>query len=293
MYKSLRIVRPINLIIIALTMFVVSWFFFEQSLVELLSDSIFWSKTLVMVTLAASGNMINDYFDLTVDEINRPDRISIGKYWSKRGVMMMYVELSVLVVVFTYFLYSHFEHFIFITIPLTMWFGLLLYTPILKRWHFIGNSWVALCTAMVPIWAILGSPVNQSSQGKWEIIFFFSCLAFFVNLLREVLKDIEDKEGDKRGGYRSVIIAFGSRFTLYMVFSISIAILVLELIFFSLYGSKGFSRFLFLILVVVPTLVFLWQMARRNPLMEPALLSKNLKSMMLMALVFLVLSKWI
>ena len=274
-------------------MFVVSWFFFEQSLVELLSDSIFWCKTLVMVSLAASGNIINDYFDQTVDEINCPDRVSIGKYWSNSGVMLIYVELSILVFAFSYFLFSHFHHFVFALVPLIMWLGLLLYTPILKKWHFLGNGWVAICTAAVPVWAILGAPFNQTSQVKWEVILFFSSLAFFVNLLREVLKDIEDMEGDRKGGYRSVIIAFGGTVTKYVVFSISMAILILESIYFSLYGSNGASRFLFFILVLMPTLAFLWRMFHKNPLLSPTLFSKFLKGMMLMALIFLLVSKWI
>jgi 4-hydroxybenzoate polyprenyltransferase len=293
LYKSIWIIRPINLIIIVLTMVSVHLFFFEQSVVDVLCDQVLWRKITVMVLLAAAGNIMNDYFDVKEDLINRPQRVSLTDSMSRKWALLVYVLLSAYMMLLSYQLSVMRSDFFFIIIPLFIWLGLLFYSPILKRFPFVANIWVAFCTAMVPVWTIWEFQNNNELFARLGGIYFFSALAFCTNLIREMIKDIEDQKGDLVVGKQTTIIVFGSSITKRVIYFLIVGVLVLEGIYGWMFLQPDFTCILFALLILIPAIIILPLFSLYSVIERPQFFSSYFKVMMVLALLFLFFSTMI
>ncbi len=164
------------------------------------------------VLIAAGGYIINDYFDIKIDRINKPHRVWIGKTISRRSALLTHQIFSGLAILLVFPLgWKAVGIHIFST-------GLLwLYASGFKKKPFIGNFVVALLTALVIAEvAIIYSPANR-------LIYMYAVFAFFINLIREIVKDMEDIRGDEHHGARTLPILYGIHKTknfLYMLMGI-------------------------------------------------------------------------
>jgi 4-hydroxybenzoate polyprenyltransferase len=205
----LSLVRWPNLIIIAATM-LVSFFALQGQEIQLSSLDL---NGLIMITLsvlfiAAAGNVINDVQDYEIDLINKPDKVIIEKHLSKYGANVLYVILNVLALMLSALVgaKTQFEGGFYI-IP--MMIGLLyLYSMYFKKMPLIGNVVVALLSAsaiVIPHWFN-----NQSFDYEDQIIaYLYFAFALILSLVREIVKDIEDIEGDKAQGAKTLPILVG------------------------------------------------------------------------------------
>ncbi len=229
-WAFIKTTRPVNLLIIAATM-VFMRYFIEGSYVKLLihrgliSDSSrisnfhFSLLTLVMVFLAASGNLINDYFDVKVDRINKPYRITIGKTLKRRVAMAAHHGLNSMAVLLGIYLGWVEKTWFYAFTPLIIASSLWFYSFYLKKTFLLGNILVALVVSVVPIWTcyeLLTLPITTPNSLIISMHLFFAAIiigytiqAYIISLLREIVKDAEDVEGDKEFGYRTMPIVWG------------------------------------------------------------------------------------
>ncbi|WP_048058122.1 geranylgeranylglycerol-phosphate geranylgeranyltransferase [Pyrococcus yayanosii] len=149
---------------------------------------------LVVFLGCAGGNTVNDYFDYEIDMINRPNRPLPRGALSRRLALYYSLLLYALGLSFAYFL--GFKAFIFAFSAYTLTF---IYAWKLKPLPFVGNVAVALLTGATPIYGALG-------VGRIGLAGYLAICAFLVNVAREIMKDIEDVEGDKRLGARTLPI---------------------------------------------------------------------------------------
>lgn len=228
----LKIIRPVNLLIMALTMLFLRYFYFKTNLdvfgVELLAkDWQYCFLVLSVLTSAAAGYVINDLFDIEADLINKPDKVIVEKTISKRQTLMIYTVLVLISVGFA----GASIHSNILPLIVTVFFNfmLFLYSFKLKSMTFIGNVAISGIIAFVPAYALLydvpttlfridESTYEHFSKSILEekfngFIFFFMEMAFFINLSRELIKDILDIEGDKMLNIKTIPIVFGSRRT--------------------------------------------------------------------------------
>jgi 4-hydroxybenzoate polyprenyltransferase len=148
--------------------------------------------------IAAGGYIINDYFDVKIDLVNKPDKVLISKVFTKKNALQIYVLLNVLALLAGFW--------VDIKIALIQIFcGLSLYwyALYLKKIALLGNGLVALLSAMVVLLA------NVLYGKNFPLVYLFAGFAFFISLIRELLKDIEDIEGDKAGNCQTFPILFG------------------------------------------------------------------------------------
>ncbi|MFT5859342.1 MAG: 4-hydroxybenzoate polyprenyltransferase [Flavobacteriaceae bacterium] len=255
----IRLIRPLNLLIIALTMYGLGWYFDPMegcSCTYIVTELPFFLLVLSTVMIAAGGNIINDYFDVRADRINKPDRLIIGKHVKKRVAIVSHWVLNLvafsIAVYLSYKMQSFWYMFIHLFSINILWF----YSLYFKRKFLTGNILVAALTAMVPVLvgiffqqSMLTNPVSgftiyypfMDVRGV-DIILHISLglasFAFLLNLAREIVKDIEDIEGDKLLKATTIPIKLGTVKSKWII-----AIVLMLSISMSVYFGMRFSDF--------------------------------------------------
>jgi geranylgeranylglycerol-phosphate geranylgeranyltransferase len=198
---------------------------------------------LVGFLITAAGNTINDIIDVDIDRINRPQRplpslkLTINQTWI----------LFVLLVVFSLILSLFINQFAFLIALLSIAL-LILYSVTLKRILLFGNVVISFLTAYA---FIFGGIVVGNVKGAIIPAMF----AFLINLIREVVKDMEDIEGDKLAGVNTFPIKFGSKASKYLVTAVSSVLFFFTFVPF-LFHVYEIEFFLIVMLIVNPILVY-------------------------------------
>jgi 4-hydroxybenzoate polyprenyltransferase len=230
----LRLIRPVNLFIIILTMYGTVYYVQRTSLFY--GYSISWIDFILLVfstcLIAAGGNIINDYFDVKADRINKPEKLIITKHIKRRWAIVSHWSFNGIAFLIGIYLSIKYNSLSFVFVHLIsinlLWF----YSMYFKRKVLIGNIMIAFLTALVPILALLFmiySP-NDSNQladpsafgwimdYDFALIQFITFFAFVQNLAREILKDIQDIEGDKLIYVKSLPMVIGIKKTMAITF---------------------------------------------------------------------------
>ncbi|USS41719.1 geranylgeranylglycerol-phosphate geranylgeranyltransferase [Thermococcus aggregans] len=140
------------------------------------------------------GNIINDYFDYEIDKINRPNRPLPRGALSRKAALVYGLCLAVLGLLISYML--NLWAFLF---ALGAYILMYFYAWKLKPAPFVGNLTVAALTGVTPLYGAV-------AVGKIGLAGYLALCAFLVNVAREIFKDIEDVEGDKAHGARTLPI---------------------------------------------------------------------------------------
>jgi 4-hydroxybenzoate polyprenyltransferase len=175
---------------------------------------------LATVCLTAGGYVINDYFDIKTDLINK-GKVIVGTKVPRRQAMMWHNLLNIVGVAIGFYI-SYIAGYIWLGALFLVVSGLLyFYSASYKRQFLIGNIVVALLTGMVPMlvvfyeWPALYKyyAVNAVTVPEFSFIVYwvggFALFAFLSNLIREIIKDIEDFEGDKAYGRNTIPVVIG------------------------------------------------------------------------------------
>ncbi len=245
----LKLIRYKNLIIIAFTMYLFKYLLINK-MAHNLSDFQFFLFVFSIVLIAASGNIINDIFDIKTDAINKPNKQIVTTIISKEKAYIIYYILAFLGLVFGVFLSVLANRKMYFWIyPVTIAL-LYVYSSYFKKKFLIGNIIVSFLTAF-PI-LFLGL-LEFKDTGYFTILYFYFLFAFLLNFAREIIKDIQDVKGDKILKMKTLAIVFGKNKSIYIVKVILVLILLFLsfwMYYFSFYQIY-FSIYLFL-LVVLP-----------------------------------------
>jgi 4-hydroxybenzoate polyprenyltransferase len=213
-----RLVRPLNLAIIGLTMYGIRFYLKHSnpSLREIDDSLSFFLLVISTIFIAAAGNIINDYFDVKADRINKPEKLIITKHIKKRWAIVTHWLLNGLGFLIALSFSIQFNSFSLAFIHLLSINALWFYSTYFKRKLFLGNLIVALLTAFIPLLVLLfyhilanERKVETSTLYGPQLILFLALFAFIQNLAREIIKDTQDIEGDKTIHVRSVPMKFG------------------------------------------------------------------------------------
>jgi len=191
----LKFIRPINFLITFISVIAAALISRSAAISYFM---VFLAAISASFTLAA-GNIINDIYDLEIDRINRPQRpLPSGTVTIKEALIFYFAFLLISVLI------SVQINIQAVVIVLASHLLLFLYSKYLKRILFVGNFTVAFLTGLVFIFG--GVIVENPSAAVIPAVF-----AFFINLIREIVKDMEDVEGDKQAGATTFPVKFGSR----------------------------------------------------------------------------------
>ena len=221
----LRLIRLPNVVFVALFQILLRYGIVLPLLAEANIEPVLTTLQFILLVtattaLTASGNVINDYFDVNVDKINRPDRVIVGNTIDRRTVLLIHVILTFIGVgcglYIALWLHKELYAFVFIAIPVLLWF----YSTLFKKQFLIGNLVVAILTAATA-WIVVsaefsalivkvGNSITTTSpcQTAWTYCSVYAIFAFMVNVAREIVKDMEDAKGDAACGCRTFSIYF-------------------------------------------------------------------------------------
>jgi 4-hydroxybenzoate polyprenyltransferase len=180
-------------------------------------DEFFWLLSIASIFIAAAGYIINDYFDINIDRINKPDKLVVDATINRRWAILLHLILSFLGFAISAYLSWKIQSFLLLVFNTGCIFLLWFYSTTLKKKLLVGNIAISLLTAWVILVLYLALE-NNYGVGKVDKqallqIFKFAALyagfAFIISLIREVVKDMEDMEGDARYGCRTMPIAWG------------------------------------------------------------------------------------
>ena len=210
-----KIIRWKNLAIISLSQIFIKFFFIDFFIQEdQLLNANFVILLIVTILIAASGYIVNDIYDYNLDQINKPEKVVLGKFLKSRDAIIIYMMFNCLAIVLSIFLCMKIEQEIYILVFLLIIYCLWLYSKKLKKYKIIGNILIAFFISLSILNVPLFSYKNILSDDRFFvflIISIFSVLAFLINVKREIIKDIEDIEGDKIHKVKSLPIIFGTK----------------------------------------------------------------------------------
>ena len=189
--------------------------------------------------IGAAGYIINDYFDINIDEVNKPEKMIVDKVINRRWAIAWHFILSLTGILFTLLALPLFEKWYLILgnifCIVLLWF----YSTTFKRKLLVGNIAISILTAWT-ILLIFFSKVSVSDafdpdhtgQPKFfRFAFLYAGFAFIISLIREAIKDIEDMPGDTRYGCKTMPIVWGVNATkvyiaVWMIILISIIVII-------------------------------------------------------------------
>lgn len=180
--------------------------------------------------VTASGNIINDYYDIEADRINRPSRILPSEIVLPTTAVLFYLAFNVAALILSLLLSLELFVIAFITVTL-----LFLYSYGLKNIPLVGNAVIAFLTGLA---FIFGSVI----VGNILCGFIPALFAFMINFMRELVKDIEDIDGDKTAGFSTYPIKYGivNSVSIITIFGITLILLTTLPFLFSIYNVKYF-----------------------------------------------------
>jgi len=293
---GLRLVRLPNLGIIVLTQYLLRYCilapYLDSGFTGMMSTFTDFSL-LVLATLliAAGGYVINDYFDIKIDTINRPDKVAVNRIITPRGAIKLHIILNIVAIAIGFYLAYRIRvvsfGFIFPFISGLLW----IYSAKYKRVLIWGNlivsalsSFVILIVWLFEFFWIRMSPVlfiTAMPDFRWitKIFLAYALFAFFVSLFREIIKDMEDCDGDASNGCHTLPVVAGMKVSAWVV-----AALVLFTILLLAYGQIILFRmemtllFWYLMIAIqAPAIYLLYQIFRagtKNDYANLSMLSK-------------------
>jgi 4-hydroxybenzoate polyprenyltransferase len=289
----LKLIRIQNLLIIAFTQYMVRWCLILPLTGKdmTLGEFHFFLLSLSTVLIAAAGYIINDYFDVKIDKVNKPERMVIDKGVKRRVAIGAHTVINILAIVIALYLSLYYHDWKLVVIYAIAETGLWLYSTNFKRQFLSGNLVIAFFTALVPF-------IAAYNELAWHIeyralVFPFvagiSFFAFITTLLREIIKDIEDQDGDKEYGCKTMPIVLGVKTCKRIVIALCIATMI-SLAFIQCYMlmlNAPMSFYYFLIALQLPLAFLIWKTARAQSKSDFRIAGNTAKLIMLLGICYL------
>ncbi len=222
-FAFFRLIRFPNLVFIALTQLLFRFFVlpfvysgYGGSLEKIrLVPHLFYSLLWASVLIAAAGYIINDYFDVNIDLINKPSKLIIGRHIKRRWAIFFHISFSLIGLLLSIFVGFRLRNLYVPGFNLLSIIALWLYSTTFKKKLLIGNLLIALLTAWVILVLTFAEyrfqiyPSTQLWKGLLKLSFFYAGFAFMISIVREAVKDMEDLPGDAAYNCTTMPIVWG------------------------------------------------------------------------------------
>jgi 4-hydroxybenzoate polyprenyltransferase len=271
----IKITRPLNVIITFLVV-VVTILISEKNRTELIVVIL---ASLSAALTAAAGNIVNDIYDIDTDRVSHPNRVLVVSSLSTKEAWFEYFFINLIAA----FIVAALSPILLIFVLFTA-FLLFIYSYQLKKLPLFGNIIIAIITGLAFIY-------GGFAAGYPEVAVVPAVFAFLINLIREIVKDMQDIAGDSKLNYKSFPILFGINASKRLIIYISLGLILFTLYPFLTQLYK-IEYFIFVMLIVNPVLVlclkYLFDKHKENNL---DIVSKLLKLDMVLGLIAIYLGK--
>jgi 4-hydroxybenzoate polyprenyltransferase len=282
MKQKIALIRPLNLVIVLITMLVVLLKYQNQQTEQ------FWLQMIYLimpaVLTAAAGYIINDIKDVDIDKINKPGKNLIGESISVKQAYIVYAILNLVSLAVSFLLNEQYAMINLCIISL-----LYLYAYQLKSVPLLGNILVAMCSAAVVACCVL------IAGFKTQIGFFnftgYIGFAFLITLIRELVKTIEDMDGDKVYGINTYPVVLGVKATKILIYFLSgFVILLCGIYSFIAWGVSMYASAIIMGLVTLAMFYFINFLSKAKEKSNYNKASQLLKGIIVLGLLNLIFS---
>ncbi|MCX7953670.1 MAG: geranylgeranylglycerol-phosphate geranylgeranyltransferase [Bacteroidales bacterium] len=269
----------------------------------MLSEIYFALLVLSVVLISAAGYITNDFFDINTDSINHPNSVVIGVKISKKRAMLLSNIFNFIGILLGFICSYHINYPKFVIIYLLIVSTLWLYPWFFKKMLLIGNIIISALVAIIPFFPFLyeiaiTNPIIQKYPTKDINIAFanmflfvagFSFFAFFLTLLREIIKDNADFLGDYSINRRTVPVVFGIK-TAKIISVVIIFFIILSLFAANFYFLRDITSLLYLTtFVIVPLVIISYKIKKAQNAKDFYKISNILKIIMLLGISYAII----
>ncbi len=304
----LKLIRIENLLIIAITQICIKYLVFSTiNEVSNFSITLFSISLASTLLIAAAGYIINDYFDVKTDKINRPETVVVDVSIKRRWAMILHIIFSVTGLLLGLYLALKCHNLKLLSFQILSIILLWFYSTHFKKQLLVGNIVVSLLTATIPVMPMvydyyLGGVdyrlllfLTPFLKTLIIIVFGYSGFAFLTSFAREVIKDMEDYKGDVQTGCKTMPIVWGiitSKVVTFFVIIITIGLLLLAGLKFY-YENQYIAVYYITFLVLLPLVVLMIMVMRSKTSKDFKMASLLLKFIMLFGIAFTFIIKYL
>lgn len=299
--KSIKIIRPINLIIIVLTQLLCRWSITNVPFIQtvgvhpMLNNLHFALLVLSTVLIAAGGYIVNDVVDVDIDNVNKPDKMVVSKHITEGNAMKLYFLFTILGLALGAYIAWAIELKKLVMLHVMMVAFLFFYAHFLKQKLLIGNVIVSFCTSFTILILVFFDldhvhDMNESQGliyiGTYAALVSYSLFAFLTTLMREIVKDLEDKIGDSDFDCRTVPIVWGDKVAKKIVSGLGVILILIFSLFIVLFFQNQYYKGLFVVLfcLLLPSVFFQYKLFFANEKKQYNQLSLLLKVIMVLGI---------
>ncbi|EDP94943.1 geranylgeranylglycerol-phosphate geranylgeranyltransferase [Kordia algicida OT-1] len=290
MTKFLQLIRFPNLVMIALTQLLFFYYWivpFDKCYIKI---DLFSCVVLATVFIAVGGNIINDIFDVKTDRINKPHKVFIDTFISKKNAYLGYFLFTFVGIGLGSYAGFMIDRWWISLLFIGIAVLLFLYSSYLKGFPLIGNIVVSALVAS-SLFILIAFDKGHTIRGKHYnyfkdvsliAIYIYGTFAFLINLMRELVKDIEDVNGDYNANISTLPIVLG-RNRVNKIIAILAALLICFILYItSIYlQGKTVTTVYTLFTILLPLLYFIIKIWQADSKREYKMLSLLLKFIML------------
>lgn len=266
MLLFLKSIRYKNLLLIATMQLIFFYGFLKILKIPVaLNDWQYVLLIIATVCIAAGGYLMNNIEDQETDTINKPENVVIGQSISENSAYTIYIILTIIGVGIGFYLSNYVAKPSFTGIFIITAITLYIYATSLKQTLLIGNIIIALLTALsvVIVGLFMLYPMitaqNQSALAViFKIILDYASFAFIINFIREIIKDLEDINGDYNLGMKTLPIVLGVKRTKKIVALLTVIPIALLLAYVNNYFFQNnlILATLYAIVLVIAPLIY-------------------------------------
>lgn len=295
----LKLIRYKNLLMVLLTMVLTKYALLEShSSNTLLSHFNFIILTTAVLLITASGYIINDIFDIETDKINKPSKLFLDKNFSIKKAWSFYILLNVFGLALGIFVSiatnTPLNSLYFIVTAIILFF----YSKSFKKIALIGNLIVSFLCALVIFlvseFKFIGTNLESSSKISSDLIIaIYLFFSFTITLIREIIKDIEDVNGDLKIKAKTLPIVIGRKRASHVAFFFSSILLIFLLLVLQFIRSEYLFLGYGIIFLLLPLLYFMYKLWFAETKKDFSSLSNQMKIIMLFGILSMLLFKFI
>lgn len=265
---------------------------------------LFFILCLSSVFIAAAGYVINDYFDLNIDLVNKPDKMVVDRSISRRWAIFFHMFFSLAGVLMGFYIGLQNGNWIIGFTNTACVFLLWFYSTNFKKKLLTGNLLISFLTAWV-VFVVYLLTVRQSvdllhlinpgsHQKLFRLAILYASFAFIITLIREVIKDIEDMDGDARYGCKTMPIVWGVDFSKVFatIWLAILQVLLIIVLFYVLQFKMWVASMYCFFLIVLPSAYCMYLLFKAKTTKDFTLLSKWIKAVIFTGILSMILFKF-
>tara|TARA_Y100000996_G_scaffold158727_1_gene122465 strand:+ start:4630 stop:5466 length:837 start_codon:yes stop_codon:yes gene_type:complete len=266
--------RPLNIALGVFTSWVVYLLIGSSNIIE------FYNLNFIIICYMSGANILNDFLDINIDKLNKPNRFLVKYPFTQKYIYILIIVLFFIGSWKAWQIYPLAKNIaLFFVLPL-----LIFYEIILKKIPLIGNIVISLLVGSVFLYTEAG--LTNQIIITWKIFI----LAFFLNLIREIIKDLEDIYGDHQNNIQTFPIVYGQNQTIILIRALSLIFILISVSPLYIFNYSMYYIPLIFFSIHIPLLYIIWGLRVNITTTKLHFFSNILKVMIANGIIIILLS---